>query len=247
MNPIDLELVKAYIKENIGPQFHDKKIAKIKAINLDMVVRRKNPYLFKAKGSSSAHDFIKSVLDASLSSGEETNFGDFIETVAILVAKQVYNGRKSGIRGLDLEFESGNSRYLVTIKSGPNWSNSGQKASLVANFITARRVLATSGGAANTNFVFIEGCCYGIDNKPDKGTHQKLCGQRFWEFISGGNESLYRDIIQPIGHDAQKRSDELKQICNEKLNVLTATFVERFCVDGVIDWDRLIRYNSGRN
>lgn len=246
MKPLDLAAVSAFIQQNIGPQFHDKKVAKVKAVTLDMIVRRKNPYLFKAKGSNSAHDFIKSVLDATLSSGEETNFGDFIETVAIFVAEQVYSGRKSGIRGLDLEFEKGSIRYLVTIKSGPNWGNSGQKTNLVNNFITAKKTLATSGGAAGLTFECIEGCCYGIDNTPNKGTHQKLCGQRFWEFISGGNESLYRDIIEPIGHEAQQRSDELKLLCSEKLNVFTAAFVERFCDDGVINWDRLIKFNSAK-
>lgn len=247
MNHLDIDVVNTFIQENIGPQFHDKKIAKVKAVTLDTIVRRKNPYLFKAKDSNSAHDFVKSVLDATLSSGEETNFGDFIETVAIFVAQQVYNGRKSGIRGLDLEFENASSRYLVTIKSGPNWGNSGQKTNLVNNFITAKRILSTSGGAVGLNFICVEGCCYGVDNLPEKGTHLKLCGQRFWEFISGGNETLYSDIIEPIGYEAQQRSDQLRLVCAEKLNVLTASFVERFCDGGVINWVRLIRFNSAKS
>ena len=89
MTPLDLADVSAYIEANIGPQFHAKKLAKIGKLTLNDVIKRKNPYLFRAKGSNSAHDFIKSVLDASLSSGEETNFGDFLENVAIFVAGKV--------------------------------------------------------------------------------------------------------------------------------------------------------------
>lgn len=246
MRPLNLQGVVDFIHAQIGPQFHAKKIAKIKSLTLDDVIKRKNPYLFRAKGSNSAHDFIKSVLDATVSSGEETTFGNFLENVAIYVCEQVYDGRKSGVVGLDLEFEDNGSKYLVSIKSGPSWGNSGQIKNLVNNFNAAKKTLATSGGAANMNIICIEACCYGVDNAPHKGTHLKLCGQRFWELISGGSESLYRDIIEPLGHMAKERNDEIELLCSEKLNIFTAAFVERFCDAGIINWDRLIRFNSGK-
>ena len=85
-------------------------------MTLDDVIKRKNPYLFRAKGISSAHEFIKAVLDATVSSGEETTFSNFLEKVAIFVCERVYGGRKSGIVGIDLEFEDGSNKYLVSIK-----------------------------------------------------------------------------------------------------------------------------------
>ncbi|MBF0606661.1 MAG: cytosolic protein [Magnetococcales bacterium] len=247
MTPLNLYDVIEYINTNIGPQFHAKKIAKIKGLSLDDVIKRKNPYLFRAKGSNSAHDFIKSILDATVSSGEETTFGNFLENIAIFVCEKVYTGRKSGIVGLDLEFEDADKKYLVSIKSGPNWGNSGQIKNLVNNFKAAKRTLATSGGVVDMNIICVEACCYGIDNLPNKGTHLKLCGQRFWEFISGGNETLYRDIIEPLGHQAKQRNDEIELLCGEKLNLFTAAFVDRFCDGGIINWDRLIMFNSGKN
>lgn len=50
---------------------------------LDDIIKRKNPYLFKAKDSPGAHDFITAVLDATVSSDEESTFGNFMERVAI--------------------------------------------------------------------------------------------------------------------------------------------------------------------
>ncbi len=246
MTPLDLADLSTYIQENIEPQFHAKKLAKIGRLTLNDIIKRKNPYLFRAKGSNSAHDFIKSVLDASLSSGEETNFGDFLEGVAIFVATRVYGGRKSGIKGIDLEFEDGSKKYLVSIKSGPNWGNHGQIQNMIAAFNTAKRTLLTSGGGADLNIVFVEACCYGVDNTPIKATHSKLCGQRFWELISGGNENLYRDLIEPLGHQAKERAEALELVSSAKLNELTAAFVERFCDDGIINWGRLIQFNSGK-
>lgn len=245
MNALDLAEVSAYVEQNIGPQFHSKKLAKIRKLSLDDIIKRKNPYLFRAKGSNRANDFIQSVIDASLSSGEETSFGDFLENVAIFIASKVYGGRKSGITGVDLEFEDGNKKFLVSIKSGPNWGNSGQIKNMIANFKTAMKTLQTSGGAIHWSVHFVEACCYGVDNAPFKGTHQKLCGQRFWSLISGGNDDLYRQLIEPLGHQAQERAQELDLLYDAKLNELTAAFVERFCDQGVIDWDRLVRFNSG--
>lgn len=247
MRPLVLSEVEGYIHNNIGEGFYDKKADKIRGLSLDDVVKRKNPYLYRAKGSASAHDYISDILDATVTSGEETVFGNFLERVAIYVCERVYDGRKSGIKGLDLEFEDGTKKYLVSIKSGPNWGNSGQINKMLTDFTGARRTLTTSGGAAGYSFVFVEACCYGVDNHPDKGTHLKLCGQRFWELISGGEKTLYRDIIGPLGKEAHDRNEYIRRLISEKLNVFTAEFVRRFCDDGVINWDKLVRFNSGKS
>ena len=114
--PVDLLRVADYIHTNIGPQFHDKKLAKVRSLTLNDIVKRKNPYLFRAKGSNSAHDFVSSVLDATVSSGEETTFGNFLENIAIFVCSISRGGRKSGIVGIDLEFEEGNKTYMIHLK-----------------------------------------------------------------------------------------------------------------------------------
>lgn len=244
--PLDLMEVVRFIEEHIGPEFHDKKLAKLKALTLENILRRKNPYLFKAKRTLTANDFIKAILDATVSSGEETVFGNFLEMVAIHVCQQVFGGRKSGTRGIDLDFEDGSDKYLISIKSGPNWGNANQIKAMVRNFQDAKKTLYTSGGGKNLNIKFIEGCCYGRDNACEKGTHQKLCGQRFWELISGGSITLYTDIIEPIGHLAKEKNEALDEIYTAKLNSFTAQFVTRFCQNGLIDWMKLVEYNSSK-
>ena len=53
---------------------------------------------------------------------------------------RVFDGRKSSAEGIDLEFERDTIYYLVSIKSGPNWGNSGQIKKMVQNFAKARRI-----------------------------------------------------------------------------------------------------------
>jgi hypothetical protein len=236
-----------FIHTHLGPEFHDKKIAKLQALSLEGILKRKNPYLFRAKNAVNANDFIKAVLDATVSSGEETVFGNFLERVAIFVCEQTFGGRKSGIKGIDLEFEDKEVKYIVSIKSGPNWGNSGQIEKLIDNFKLAKKTFATSGGNKNTHIICIEACCYGSDNNPEKGTHRKLCGQEFWSLISGGSETLYQELIVPLGYQANERNVAIDKLYGAKLALFTKDFVERFCPGGLIDWPLLLAYNSGKN
>ena len=76
----------------------------------------------------------------------------------------------------------GQVRYIVSIKSGPNWGNSSQIAKLRDNFAAAIRVIRQGNRTANV--IAVNGCCYGRETRPDKGEYFKYCGQEFWELIS---------------------------------------------------------------
>jgi len=136
------------------------------------------------------------LVDAHISSNEETIFGDWLEGLAIFINGKVYGGWKSGIPGVDLEFDNDGKRFIVNIKSGPNWGNSSQIAKMKSDFKTAAKTLRTSNSGIQV--VAVNGCCYGKSNTPDQGDYFKYCGKTFWEFISS-DPNLYTDLIEPIG------------------------------------------------
>ncbi|MBW7918633.1 MAG: cytosolic protein [Anaerolineales bacterium] len=239
LNPSE---VVAFIEENIG-DFHERRAASLRKLQLAQVLKKKNPYLFKAKNINDAHDLVKLLLDAHLSSQEETIFGEFLEKLAIFVCGRVFNGRKSSAEGIDLEFMRDDALYIVSVKSGPNWGNSGQVKRMVENFRQAKRILRSSNTKANIQA--INGCCYGRDNKPDKGDYLKLCGQEFWRFISD-SDRLFVEIIEPLDYQAKERTKEFLVEYSRNLNLFTQEFMDVFCIDGRIDWDKLVRFNSGR-
>lgn len=242
MRQINLNDVVSFVEENIG-EFHERRADSLQSLKLTQVLRRKNPYLFKAKNINDAHDLVKLILDAHLSSQEETVFGEFLEKLAIFVCGRVFGGRKSSAEGIDLEFTRDNVLYVVSVKSGPNWGNSSQIKRMVDNFKQAKRILRTGNKKANIQAV--NGCCYGRENQPDKGDYLKLCGQEFWEFISG-NDRLFVDIVEPLGYRAKERNEEFYAEYSRILNLFTQEFMDDFCVSGRIDWDKLVRFNSGR-
>lgn len=241
MKKLNLKRVSEYVEDNIGI-FHKKRIQSLDGLKLSKVLQRKNPYLFKAKYVLTAEQIIKSLVDAHISSNEETIFGDWLEGLAIFINAEVYNGRKSGIPGIDLEFDSEGTRNIVTIKSGPNWGNNSQITKMVADFKTAKKTLRTSNSQLNIDAV--NGCCYGRDNQPDKGDYFKYCGQRFWEFISG-DSGLFTGLIKPLGYKAKEKNDDFMESYSQMLNKFTREFSNIFCKDsGEIDWDKLVRFNS---
>jgi hypothetical protein len=189
-----------------------------------------------------AEQIIKGLVDAHISSNEETIFGDWLEGLAIFINGKVYGGYKSGITGIDLEFDDNGTRYIVTIKSGPNWGNSSQIKKMVTDFKTAKKALRTSN--SQLNIVAVNGCCYGKENKPDKGDYFKHCGQQFWKFISGDNE-LYIEIIEPLGHKAKEKNDDFLKSYAQMINKFTKEFANDFCKESEeIDWDKLVQFNS---
>lgn len=228
------------MERHIG-EFHQRRLQNLEALKLSQILARKNPYLFKAKNILTAQDLVKTILDAHLSSQEETIFGEFLEGLSIFICKQVFDGKKSSAEGIDLEFEKDVIKYIVSIKSGPNWGNSSQVKKMIENFKKAKRILGTN--ISQTNIVAVNGCCYGRNNKPDKGDYLKYCGQRFWEFVSGDID-LYVQIIEPLGHKAKEKNEEFLEAYAKLINKFTFEFGKEFCVDGQIRWDVLVKFNS---
>lgn len=110
------------------------------------------------------------------------------------------------------------------------------------NFENARKILQAK---AEKKIVAINGCCFGKDKKPDKGDYLKLCGQNFWEFISG-NPDLYIEIIKTLGHNAKVKNEEFLESYAQLINKFTLTFANEFCEDGKINWNKLVRFNSSK-
>jgi hypothetical protein len=244
MKEDNMERIASFIERSI-PAFHQRRLESLSKLKLHNVLKRKNPYLFKAKNVDTAGELVKGILDAHLSSQEETIFGAFLESVAIHTCALAFNGVKSGIEGIDLEFSRDGVRYIVSIKSGPHWGNSSQIKKMRDNFRRARKVLGAN--AAARNVVAVNGCCYGREPNEDKGDFLKVCGERFWSLISG-DDALYTKLIEPIGHKAKERNEAFQVEYGKVANRFTRQFIDEFCLaDGQIDWEKIVRFNSAKD
>lgn len=250
MNEINYEELNDFIASDIIQPFYKIRLERLEMAKLAKIAKRKNPYLFKAKNIETAGDLAKGLLDAFLSSQEETIFGDLMKNLAIHICHQIFGGSKAQqgkYCSIDLIFERDGKTYIVGIKSGPNWGNSDQINIMRKNFKKAKALIRSE--LSKKNLIAINGCMYGKDNLPHKVnkdpdlSYYKICGQAFWELISGDNE-LYKKIIQPLDKEAKKRNEVFKKLYVNKINEMTKDIVNLFYTENNLDWNKIIEYVS---
>ena len=242
MSTKTLKLIRQYINDNID-SFHVKRIERLRKLKLNDVLKNKNPYLFRAKNLNLAADLMNALLDARLSSSEEGSFGGFLEDLAIYVAEITGGGHKSAAEGIDIELIRHETRYLIAVKSGKNWGNSSQHAALKRNFKTAVKVIRQSRhmGALQPTL----GICYGNFKTTNNGEYLHIGGQSFWHLISG-DPDLYIDLIEPLGHEAEKHDEAFKEERDNTYKRLIQELTIAYCnEEGAIDWAKLVRFVSG--
>src|SRR3989344_2031552 len=169
MKKLNYKKLNRFIASEVIKPFYDIRLNRLELAKLSNISKRKNPYLFKAKNIETAGDLAKSILDAFLSSQEETIFGDLMENLAIHVCHEVFGGRKAEegkYRSVDLIFERDNKTYVVSIKSGPNWGNSDQVNIMKKNLRAAKKFIREKLG--KKEIISVNGCMYGRDNNPHK-------------------------------------------------------------------------------
>ncbi len=238
-----------YLVQHVLSPFYQKRFDKLRELQLKKILKLKNPYLFKAKNIELAQEFVKSIVDAFLSSQEETIFGDLLEKFAIYVSQTLDQGFKSTLKSVDLEFEREDIYYIVGIKSGTNWGNSDQVNKMKENFKKAKQLLRQKG--CISEIIAVNGCMYGRDNnsfKKDEDldkAYYKYAGQAFWSFLSK-DENLYQEIIVPIDIEAKKKDEVFKATYNAKINEMTSEFMRYFMTNHQIDWVKLVNFVSGR-
>lgn len=187
-------------------------------------MKRKNPYLYRAKAMQSATEIVDSVLTAFVSSSEETIFGNcFFEPIAIAAS----GGNKALAEGIDIMIQNNETNTIsaIAVKSGPSVFNADSKKRQEQNF-TAASKLAQQAKARYEAYI---GYCYGKKKKSGRGKpkmYQELAGKRFWAELTG-DEDFYIKIIGYMGtiYDMLKK---YKLASSEGLNKHT---------------NRMIRYN----
>lgn len=239
---LDQTRLAAFLEEELR-QLHIQLLRRLETTDLKEIIKRKNPYLFRFKRHRSLAELAKALADATLSASEETYFGRFLEATAIHVCATAYDGQKSSAEGIDLEFTREGKRYIVAIKSGPNWGNSDQKKKMRDNFRAAKQRIRQ--GAARQEVVSVNGCCYGkTPKKPDKGDYYLLCGQDFWELISGDAE-IYRTVFDLIGQTADAINGSFEEQYEQTVARLTEDLQQAFTDEqSALDWNRILAYNS---
>ena len=221
-------------------EFYDSLTRTLDNIDIDKILKRKNPYLYRAKGIHSAAQIVDGILSAYVSSSEETVFGNvFFEPVALALA----GGQKAVTEGVDITVEQDNVIYSIAVKSGVSVFNADSRKRQEQNFQAAQKRVRQAKKA----FVPVVGYGYGRKKiKPGKEKfYRELAGKDFWFWLTGDSE-FYVKIIRFMGTRPDEYAKEFEKAYTKAENRLLREFMLKYCdADGAIDWDALIRFNSG--
>lgn len=242
--PINSEYCEEAVVQAIATSlddFYKSLINNIDKLNINKIMKRKNPYLFRAKAMNGAAQIVDALLSAFVSSSEETIFGNvFFEPIATAAAQ----GQKALAEGVDIMVERDNTIYAIAVKSGTSVFNADSRKKQEQNFMAAQKLAQQ----AKKRFVPIVGYGYGKKNTTDRGLpkfYQELAGQAFWEELTGDNE-FYIKLIRFIGRLPEKYVEDFDTAYQKAANRLVKDFTNEFCMeDGTIDWEMLVQFNSG--
>ena len=235
----DEDKVQSAIAKGLS-QFYENLIGGLNKIDLEDILKRKNPYLYRAKGISSATQLVDSILAAYISSSEETIFGNvFFEPLAI----EVSGGQKAVTEGADVTVDKGDTIYTIAVKSGTSVFNYDSKKRQLQNFQSASRRVQQ----AHKLFVPVIGYGYGKKriSKKTNGFCWQLAGQDFWAWLTGDSD-FYLKIVRFMGTKPEEYAATFDEAYYKAENRLVCQFTTEYCMeDGTIDWNKLIKFNSG--
>ena len=221
--------------------FYSSLIAKVNSLNIKSIMKRKNPYLFRAKAMNGAAQIVDAILAAFISSSEETIFGNvFFEPIACAAAQ----GQKALAEGVDIMVERDNTIYAIAVKSGTSVFNADSRKKQEQNFMAASKLAQQ----AKKRFVAMIGYSYGKKKASSRGLpkfYSELAGKEFWTELTG-DEEFYIKLIRLMDRLPEKYVEDFDEAYQKAANRLVKEFTIEFCNDdGGIDWEKLVRFNSG--
>ena len=243
IEPLNTSYNEAEVIEAISvalTEFYASLTKTLDSIDVDKILKRKNPYLYRAKGINSAGQIVDGILAAYVSSSEETVFGNtFFEPIAIVVS----GGQKAVTEGVDITIDKDNTIYSVAVKSGTSVFNADSRKRQEQNFQAAQK------RAQQAKKAFLPVVGYGYGKKKTMPGKEKfyleLAGSDFWEWLTG-DPTFYTKIIEFMGTRPDEYAKQFEEAYSKAENRMIREFTIKYCKeDGSIDWDTLIKFNSG--
>jgi hypothetical protein len=238
--PINPQQLEAKIAKCLE-KFYASRLSGLNNLRLKTVLRKKNPYLYRALGVEKASEIVEQIMAAHITSSDETIFGNvFFEPIAALAA----GGQVAPSEGVDFAVESKDRYLAVAVKSGPSWGNADQHKRQSTNFDALRRRLYK----LNKQFDPLVGQCYGTQSSEptENSRFRRRSGQAFWEEITG-DPDFYLKLIRLMKDVPTRNRPKQRAAWDQAVNRFSREFIEGFChSDGSIDWEKLVTSTSAR-
>jgi len=239
--PLAADKLEALIEKCLD-DFYQRRFSNLEKLQLRKILRRKNPYLFKALGTEDASEIVRRLLEAFISSSDETIFG---EAYFEQVSRNLPRIQVSDAKGVDLILQEEKVIHAYALKSGPNPYNASQKERQNTEFLELKSRLMK----LQKQFDPVLAYAYGRKSRASGGKwiYRETSGEEFWKELTGDSD-FYLKLIRLMKDIPLRRKDEYKSKWDAAINRFTREFTEDFCfLDGHIDWEKLTKFVSGES
>lgn len=227
--------------------FYSKRIASLEKTGLFDAIKKKNPYLYKAVGTPDASQIVEEILKAFVSSSDEALFGnEFFEPLAKWVAEvasPTASVQTGGAAGVDVQREYPDRIEAIAVKSGTRVFNAQSKKKQIDQFRELRNRFAKLRKRYDPIVLY----CYGRKNSTGSKDKEfaEFAGQKCWEHLTGDPE-MYLKIARLMGDKPKNHWNSFMSKFNEAKNRCLTEFLKVYSTpEGKIDWEKLIKENSG--
>ncbi len=237
---MDSNELEALVRKSLD-DFYQRRINKLSTLKLRDTLKKKNPYLFRAIGVQKASEIVERLLRDYTSSSDEGIFGDaFFEPIAKLCS----GGHVSPSGGVDVAIETDKVYKAISVKSGPNIFNASQSKRMNDEFLSLRNRMLK----LHKQFDALLGHGYGRKSSEPtpKRVYRIRAGQAFWEELTG-DPDFYLKLIRLIRDYPAEHRVIYESEWSKAVNRFEGEFLIEFSTeDGGIDWEKLTRFNSGK-
>jgi len=236
---VDDEKLRAVIQKSLE-EFYRRRLDKLGKLKLRGLLKRKNPYLFRALGIQKGPELVEQFMASFVWSSDEGIFGDaFFEKVA----RDFCGLGSAPTDGIDFVIEDENEIIAISLKSGPNIYNASQTKKQAQEFQNHHNRVRNQ----KKKYTAILAAGYGNVNKPpsESKNFSHIAGQAFWSFITG-DDVFYLKLHRLMGDVPQIQNPQHKEEWSRLVNRFSKEFLADFTtVNDTIDWDKLVSFNSG--
>lgn len=236
---MDTSKLEQLVREGLE-RFYSKRLTGLEKLELNTILKKKNPYLYRALGVEKASEIVEEIMRAYISSSDETIFGnEFFEPIARMVS----GGKVSDAEGVDFVIESENRYLAIAVKSGPNWGNADQHKRQSTNFDALQRRLQK----IQKQFDPLVGQAYGRQccEPTDNSRFRRRSGQAFWQEMTGDSD-FYLKLMRLMKDVPRRNRPKYRLEWDQAVNRFTRTFTIDFCdSNGAINWEKLVAFYCG--
>jgi hypothetical protein len=219
---------------------HEQKeaINALRALSVNLMFQDRSAYHIMRCCTSSIFIVARTV-DAFIHSSEETRSGNLMERIARSISEPFANPNPIKIEHVytpDLDIILNGRRYIIEVKSAPNWGNSSSRKKLHENMrlIKFAGMKQDAGNNIYREIVPMLGIWHG-DAKTTPETldrsYVKLEGQAFATFLTG-NPDFYLELGDELDRNGDELTPEFESVREETILRLTDEFDTKYLKKG---------------